>query len=290
MITACTSLQPPRTAPHCRTALAAFALVTRAVPPQSPVVSPRARPPATCAAPCRAIPARRSLLALGVLGIVSFPPLRGGAGSFTRAPLVGKPGLAMFARAPTAGGGDKPLTELLQTSKEACDAIGAMVRRFYTAINSDTSTLKADKSVFTIADGVVQELLTEYLFAGDGKFRAIVGEEDESKCNIQQRPYTVDTLTVPAEFSDLIDATREVGTALQALTLGRATQPALLCRHKCYNTYTHTHTHTPTHTHTHTHKHTQGLSSQLDLSAEDLATLQEYMAERKQKKQAAGEL
>jgi len=34
----------------------------------------------------------------------------------------------------------------------------------------------------------------------------------------------------------------------------------------------------------------EGLSSQLDLSAEDLATLQEYMAERKQKKQAAGEL
>ena len=128
MITACTSLQPPRTAPHCRTALAAFALVTRAVPPQSPVVSPRARPPATCAAPCRAIPARRSLLALGVLGIVSFPPLRGGAGAFTRAPLVGKPGLAMFARALTAGGGEKPLMELLQTSKEACDAIGAMVR------------------------------------------------------------------------------------------------------------------------------------------------------------------
>ena len=63
-----------------------------------------------------------------------------------------------------------------------------------------------------------------------------------------------------------------------------------LCLQCTNHTHNHTHTRTPTHTHTHTHKHTQGLSSQLDLSAEDLATLQEYMAERKQKKQAAGEL
>ena len=66
--------------------------------------------------------------------------------------------------------------------------------------------------------------------------------------------------------------------------------PAMHKSHTQPHTHTHTYTHTPTHTHTHTHKHTQGLSSQLDLSAEDLATLQEYMAERKQKKQAAGEL
>ena len=69
-----------------------------------------------------------------------------------------------------------------------------------------------------------------------------------------------------------------------------------LCLQCTNHTHNHTHTRTPTHTHLHTHTHThtnthtQGLSSQLDLSAEDLATLQEYMAERKQKKQAAGEL
>ena len=40
-----------------------------------------------------------------------------------------------------------------------CVCAGAMVRRFYLAINSETSTLKADKSVFTIADGIVQVLL-----------------------------------------------------------------------------------------------------------------------------------
>ena len=83
-------------------------------------------------------------------------------------------------------------------------------------VKSLNSTHKADKSVFTIADGIVQELLTQYLYAGEGKFCAVVGEEDESKCNIQQRPYTVDTLTVPAEFADIIDATREMVSALAA--------------------------------------------------------------------------
>jgi len=114
----------------------------------------------------------------------------------------------------SAAGGDKPLTSLLETSKEACDSIGAMVRRFYLAINSETSTLKADKSVFTIADGIVQELLAEYLFAGAGKFRAIVGEEDSTSTNIVNRPYSVDTLSVPQEFEDLIDETRNAVAAL----------------------------------------------------------------------------
>ena len=37
--------------------------------------------------------------------------------------------------------------------------------------------MKADKSVFTIVDGIVQHLFTEHLFAGN-KFAAMVGEED----------------------------------------------------------------------------------------------------------------
>ena len=116
----------------------------------------------------------------------------------------------------SASAADKPLSSLLETSKEACDSIGAMVRRFYLAINSDTSTLKADKSVFTIADGIVQELLAEYLYAGAGKFRAIVGEEDSTNTNIVNRPYSVDTLSVPPEFEDLVDDTRNAVAALAA--------------------------------------------------------------------------
>jgi len=116
----------------------------------------------------------------------------------------------------TSAAEDKPLTNLLETSKEACESIGAMVRRFYLAINSETSTLKADKSVFTIADGIVQELLAEYLYAGSGKFCEIVGEEDSSNVNIKQRPYSVDKLSVPQEFEDLIDTTRDAVVALAA--------------------------------------------------------------------------
>ena len=37
---------------------------------------------------------------------------------------------------------------------------------FYTALNSSTSKLKGDDSVFTIADGTVQHLLIEHLYAG----------------------------------------------------------------------------------------------------------------------------
>ena len=54
-----------------------------------------------------------------------------------------------------------PLKQLCITVKKACDALTPMILQFYTAMNSDTSMLKADKSVFTIADGTVQHLLVE---------------------------------------------------------------------------------------------------------------------------------
>lgn len=97
-----------------------------------------------------------------------------------------------------------PLKSLLATTKFACDALKPMVSMFYSAINSDTSKMKADASVFTIADGLVQHLLVEHLFTR-GKFAGIVGEE-ECNVNISTRPFTVDDLTVPEEFCDTVDA------------------------------------------------------------------------------------
>jgi 3'(2'), 5'-bisphosphate nucleotidase len=99
------------------------------------------------------------------------------------------------------------LAGLLEVSKDACDAMAPMIMSFYTAINSETAKLKSDASVFTIADGIVQHLIRDHLFAGN-KFRAIVGEEDESNINISVAPYKVDDLEVPAEFCDLVDSTR----------------------------------------------------------------------------------
>lgn len=81
-----------------------------------------------------------------------------------------------------------------------------MVVQFYNAINGETSKLKADKSVFTIADGIVQHLLVHSLFGN--KFNNVVGEEEDSSVNITTRPYTVEDLTVPVEFYDIVDTTR----------------------------------------------------------------------------------
>jgi 3'-phosphoadenosine 5'-phosphosulfate (PAPS) 3'-phosphatase len=110
--------------------------------------------------------------------------------------------------------GSGQYTSLLKTVKLACDEMAPMVKGFYDAINSETSKLKADKSVFTIADGIVQHLLTNYLFAGD-KFKAIVGEED-AKVNILELPYTVEDLTVPDTFCEMIDSVREKVSALSS--------------------------------------------------------------------------
>ena len=81
-----------------------------------------------------------------------------------------------------------PLTDLCQISKEACDAVTPMLLAFYEKIadqrHGGASKLKADATYFTIADGIVQHMMIEYLFAG-GKFGQIVGEEDESVINIK---------------------------------------------------------------------------------------------------------
>ena len=120
-----------------------------------------------------------------------------------------------------------PLTDLCEISKDACDAVSPMLLgnkiptlipavysyyyfiAFYSKITAGetcTAKLKSDATFFSIADGIVQHMFIEYLFAGN-KFGQIVGEEDETKVNILSKPYTVDDLVVPDEFSDLIEET-----------------------------------------------------------------------------------
>jgi len=102
------------------------------------------------------------------------------------------------------------LQELCEISKEACDILQPMVQTFYKKCSESygTAKLKSDATFFSIADGIVQHLLVEYLFA-DNKFGQIVGEEDETNVNILRKPYTVDDLMVPPEFDDLVEATRD---------------------------------------------------------------------------------
>lgn len=101
------------------------------------------------------------------------------------------------------------LKDLLQISKEACDAVSPMVKAFYKKCSAafGTSKLKSDATFFSIADGIVQHLLVEHLFAGN-KWAQIVGEEDETNVNIMTSPFTVDDLVVPEEFEGLVIETR----------------------------------------------------------------------------------
>jgi 3'(2'), 5'-bisphosphate nucleotidase len=106
---------------------------------------------------------------------------------------------------------DKPLTELVDVTKQACEAVTPMLLAFYDKIRSgeakDTATkLKNDATYFSIADGIVQHMFIEYLFKGN-KFGQIVGEEDGTQVNIKKTPYTVDDLEVPSEFNNLIYGT-----------------------------------------------------------------------------------
>ena len=103
--------------------------------------------------------------------------------------------------------------ELLRVSKEACDELAVFVRELYSALSGDAAKLKEDKSVFTIADGIVQETLKSCLFAGN-KFEAIVGEEDSSNINLKVKPYTVDDLVVADKFVPAVDRVVERLTSL----------------------------------------------------------------------------
>ncbi len=103
------------------------------------------------------------------------------------------------------------LTDLCVVTKEACEAVAPMLSAFYKQIriaagDESTGKLKSDATFFTIADGIVQHMFIEYLFAGD-KFGEIVGEEDETKVNIVNAPFFVDDLIVPEEFNGLITET-----------------------------------------------------------------------------------
>lgn len=113
---------------------------------------------------------------------------------------------------------DGPITCLLEVCKEACDELSVLIRLVYDGLSTSDATLKADKSVFTIADGLVQHLLTTSLLADD-VLGAVVGEEDAA-VNVATRPYTVDALVVPERLWEPVDAARarlaELGARLRA--------------------------------------------------------------------------
>ena len=101
----------------------------------------------------------------------------------------------------------RPLSSLCILAKDACIALSPMILAIYANLGNESfMKLKSDSSAFTVADGIVQNLLCDYLFKG--KFSCIVGEEDDSKVNLLTKPYFVDDIIVPTSFDDVIDTAK----------------------------------------------------------------------------------
>lgn len=112
--------------------------------------------------------------------------------------------------------GGSPLKELCSVSLKACQIMTPMVQTFYrhcNGIEAGGVQLKADASVFTIADGIVQELLTKHLYKASS-FQSVVGEEEDGNVQITVPPYVVDGLSVPENFYSMIDKCRQDMEAL----------------------------------------------------------------------------
>ena len=91
---------------------------------------------------------------------------------------------------------------LVKSCEAACHELTPVVRALYGMMNESIKTEKADKSIFTVADGLVQNLVSETLLGNTGV--AIVGEEDVP-VEIAAKPYKVDNLVVPTEVEALLD-------------------------------------------------------------------------------------
>ena len=110
---------------------------------------------------------------------------------------------------------------LLSTCAEACGELSELVAAIYGLVSADGSaaTLKQDKSVFTLADGLVQALLRRLLAP---HVASIVGEEDESEISVDRPPFRAGELIAPAELEALVLRTRDRVDALSGQLAGGA--------------------------------------------------------------------
>eukprot|EP01063_Lacrimia_lanifica_P021752 TRINITY_DN2929_c0_g5_i1.p1 TRINITY_DN2929_c0_g5~~TRINITY_DN2929_c0_g5_i1.p1 ORF type:complete len:407 (+),score=130.16 TRINITY_DN2929_c0_g5_i1:108-1223(+) len=95
------------------------------------------------------------------------------------------------------------LTNLLRSCELACRELTPTVRQLYRMMSPDIAGEKADKSVFTVADGLVQSVLSDYLLQGTGV--AVQGEESVV-VQLDQRPYRVGEFQVPEAVAPAIEA------------------------------------------------------------------------------------
>jgi 3'(2'), 5'-bisphosphate nucleotidase len=99
------------------------------------------------------------------------------------------------------------LEALCMVTLKACMEVTPAIEALYDSINNNdgNTKTKADDSVFTIADGLVQYILTEVLSLNQ-VVGEIVGEED-CIVNLTSKPYTVDDFVIPIEFETIVEDT-----------------------------------------------------------------------------------
>ena len=99
------------------------------------------------------------------------------------------------------------LEALCIVTLKACIEVTPAIEALYDSINNNdgNTKTKADDSVFTIADGLVQYILTEVLSLNQ-VVGEIVGEED-CIVNLTSKPYTVDDFIIPIEFETIVEDT-----------------------------------------------------------------------------------
>eukprot|EP00308_Calcidiscus_leptoporus_P021906 CAMPEP_0119364276 /NCGR_PEP_ID=MMETSP1334-20130426/11196_1 /TAXON_ID=127549 /ORGANISM="Calcidiscus leptoporus, Strain RCC1130" /LENGTH=367 /DNA_ID=CAMNT_0007379931 /DNA_START=53 /DNA_END=1156 /DNA_ORIENTATION=- len=102
-----------------------------------------------------------------------------------------------------------PVGSLLNVCLSACDAVAPLANDIYDLVSVNSaraSNLKADKSYFSLADGIIQALMMRLLRPRLGGF---VGEEDEEAIHIDEEPFRAGGLIAPESIAARIRSGRQ---------------------------------------------------------------------------------
>jgi 3'-phosphoadenosine 5'-phosphosulfate (PAPS) 3'-phosphatase len=106
------------------------------------------------------------------------------------------------------------MEHLLKSTLTAVQQLRTVLQAMYDKNAAQQAVLKSDGSVFTIADGIVQNILSKS-FASVGM--KVVGEED-ALVDLRQTPFTVNGLTVASELNSAIeDSQRQIDAVFRQL-------------------------------------------------------------------------
>ena len=109
------------------------------------------------------------------------------------------------ARVFSSAASERPLSNLLEVCKIACDAVTPLVHTIYQD-GDRVDAVKADRSDFTLADGLVQSLLVRLLLSSGCGF---VGEEEVDASAVDAPPFVAGGITAPPAVAAEVVAARD---------------------------------------------------------------------------------